>query len=152
MNEARALLQLKAWGLQKELSRRSGIINSTISYIFSGIRRATIPQAEKLEAEFIRLGIPLDRWDLMYGVRVSKEHPESLTEYWERRDKNMKGGKGDDGDRKKGENLKKILQDIIVMAERIRADDEDVRYRALDGIDRIKRMAKEALQENTKGE
>jgi transcriptional regulator with XRE-family HTH domain len=91
MNEARALLQLKAWGLQKELSRRSGIINSTISYIFSEIRRATIPQAEKLEAEFIRLGIPLDRWDLMYGVRVNKDNPESLADYLERRDKNTKG-------------------------------------------------------------
>ena len=90
MSETRE--QLKVWGLQKKLSRRSGIINSTICYIFQGVRRATIPQAEKLEAEFIRLGIPLNRWDLMYGVRVNKERPESLADYLERRDKNTKGG------------------------------------------------------------
>lgn len=89
MNETRE--QLKVWGLQKKLSRRSGIINSTICYIFQGKRRATIPQAEKLEAEFIRLGIPLTRWDLMYGVRVNKDNPESLADYLERRDKNTKG-------------------------------------------------------------
>lgn len=88
MNETRD--QLKVWGLQKKLSRRSGIINSTICYIFQGVRRATISQAEKLEAEFIRLGIPLTRWDLMYGVRVNKDNPESLADYLERRDKNTK--------------------------------------------------------------
>lgn len=86
MNETRK--RLKVWGLQRKLSRRSGIVNSTLCCIFQGKRRATIPQAEKLEAEFIRLGIPLNRWDLMYGVRVNKEHPESLAEYLERRDKN----------------------------------------------------------------
>ena len=89
MNETRD--QLKVWGLQKKLSRRSGIINSTICYIFRGVRRATISQAEKLEAEFIRLGIPLTRWDLMYGVRVNKGNPESLADYLERRDKNTNG-------------------------------------------------------------
>lgn len=89
MNETRE--QLKVWGLQKKLSRRAGIVAATVCCIFQGKKRATIPQAEKLEAEFIRLGIPLTRWDLMYGVRVSKEHPESLADYLERRDKNTKG-------------------------------------------------------------
>lgn len=89
MNETRE--QLKVWGLQNKMSRRCGITNSTVCHIFRGVRRATIPQAEKLEAEFIRLGIPLTRWDLMYGVRVSKEHPESLADYLDRRDKNTKG-------------------------------------------------------------
>lgn len=43
---------------------------------------------------------------------------------------------------------RKTLQDIIAMTDRIFADDDNISNKTLDGIDRIKRMAKEALETN----
>ncbi len=44
------------------------------------------------------------------------------------------------------EKLKKVLQDIIAMTERICADDDNISKWTLDGIDCIRRMAKTRLR------
>lgn len=49
---------------------------------------------------------------------------------------------------KQEKTVEKVLQDIIAMTERICADDDNISDWTLDGIDRIKRMAKEALETN----
>ena len=56
---------------------RTGTARSTITEIFSGKRRATLRQAEALEQEFVKRNIPLNRWDLLYGVKDG----ESLKQY-----------------------------------------------------------------------
>lgn len=49
---------------------------------------------------------------------------------------------------KRKKTVEKVLRDIIAMTERICADDDDISDMTLDGIDRIKRMTKEALETN----
>lgn len=49
---------------------------------------------------------------------------------------------------KRKKTVEKVLRDIIAMTERICADDGDISDITLDGIDRIKRMTKEALETN----
>lgn len=49
---------------------------------------------------------------------------------------------------KRKKTVEKVLRDIIAMTERICADDGDISDMTLDGIDRIKRMAKETLEPN----
>ena len=56
-------------GLRAKLSLRTHISRSTITEIFNGRRRATVKQAALLEDEFVKRGIPLNRWDLLYGVK-----------------------------------------------------------------------------------
>lgn len=64
-------------GLQALISRRTHISKASLSLIFSGRRRATPAQAEKLEQAFIENGIPLNRWDLLYGAHKG----QSLVRY-----------------------------------------------------------------------
>lgn len=59
-------------GTQSWYARKTGIARSTINAIFNGRRRPTPEQAAKLEALFIQKGVPLNRWDLLYG------NPEGL--------------------------------------------------------------------------
>lgn len=59
---------LNTWGIQTELARAVGMSRSTLNYIFSGKKRATPEQAAALEAEFVRRGIDINRWDLIYGL------------------------------------------------------------------------------------
>lgn len=70
---------LALWGIQSLISRRCGITRSTVCSIFTGKRRATPKQAAAMEAFFISKGIPLNRWDLLYGVDV--ENDQSLANY-----------------------------------------------------------------------
>lgn len=49
---------------------------------------------------------------------------------------------------KRKKTVEKILQNIVAMTERICADDGDISDITLDGIGRIKRMTKEALETN----
>lgn len=68
---------ITARGLQAHLARKIHISRSAISEIFAGKHQPSKQTAAKLEAEFIRLGIPVTRWDLLY------ERPEgqSLADY-----------------------------------------------------------------------
>ena len=75
--------KLNERGIKSKISLRTRIARPTVSAIFHGKRRATPSQAEKLEAEFIRRQIPLDRWDLLYGIRV--EEGQSLQDYLSRK-------------------------------------------------------------------
>ena len=64
-------------GLQSRISRRTRIPRSTVCEIFQGSRRATVKQAAALEEEFVFRGIPINRWDLLYGV----QRGQTLLEY-----------------------------------------------------------------------
>jgi len=68
---------IKSWGLQALLARKLGMSRTHINGIFQGQHRATAKLAERMEAEFICLGIPLSRWDLLYGVKEG----QSLADY-----------------------------------------------------------------------
>ena len=69
-------LTVSSWGLQSRIAKKLNVSKQTISRVFIG-DRPTAQLAEKLEAEFVRLGIPVTRWDLLY------ERPEgqSLADY-----------------------------------------------------------------------
>ena len=69
--------KIKRYGLQSTLAMRTHTSRSTITEIFNGRRRATVRQAALLEEEFVKRGIPLNRWDLLYGVQKD----ESLEHY-----------------------------------------------------------------------
>ena len=70
---------IEACGLQAKIVHRYGINRSTVCQIFNGKKRATPKQAAMLEEFFMRRGIPLNRWDLIYGVDV--EHGQTLKDY-----------------------------------------------------------------------
>lgn len=70
-------------GIQSAIARKCGIQKSSVSYVFNGRRRATAQQAALMEGYFIQKGIPLTRWDLLYGIDTENE--ESIAEYLERR-------------------------------------------------------------------
>ena len=72
---------LEVRSLQSSISYRYGICKSTVSQIFSGKKRATLTQAAQMEEYFTRHGIPLNRWDLLYGV----QRGQALAEYLERK-------------------------------------------------------------------
>ena len=73
---------MKNRGFQTEVSRKTQIAKASLSLILSGKRRATPEQAEKLEKVFIENGIPLNRWDLLYGI----ESGETLAQYLKKRE------------------------------------------------------------------
>ena len=52
--------------LQSKIVRQTGVCQSVISDIFNGKRRATPQQAALLEAEFLKRGINITRWDMLY--------------------------------------------------------------------------------------
>ena len=54
------------YGLQSKIARITGIPQPTLSLIFLGKRRATPQQAALLEAEFLKRGINITRWDMLY--------------------------------------------------------------------------------------
>jgi len=62
------------WGLQAKVSRMTKIHPVVINFIFNGKRRATLQQAEKLEDAFIRLSLPINRFDLLYGIEIGEEN------------------------------------------------------------------------------
>ena len=68
---------IKEPGLRARLALRTKTARSTITQIFAGKRRATLRQAAALEEEFVKRNIPLNRWDLLYGVKEG----ESLEQY-----------------------------------------------------------------------
>jgi len=71
-------VSIDSWGLQALLARKLKMSRTTINGIFTGQHRATAKVAEKLEAEFTRLSIPLSRWDLLYGVKDGQSFADYL--------------------------------------------------------------------------
>lgn len=63
---------LKEHGSQAWFSRKSGIRKEAVHAIFTGKRRATTEQAMKLEPWFAEKGVPINRWDLLYGDILGK--------------------------------------------------------------------------------
>lgn len=59
---------VEAHGLQSSFVHRYNVNRSTVCQIWQGKKRATPKQAAMLEEFFTRRGIPLNRWDLLYGV------------------------------------------------------------------------------------
>lgn len=80
-NEPYAKYNIRSFGLQARIARRTGLSAPIVSFIFNGVRRATIEQAAKLEEAFNHFGIRINRLDLMYDVR----NGESLIDYMDRR-------------------------------------------------------------------
>ena len=80
-NRPYARYNIRSFGLQARISRRTGLSAPIISYIFNGHRRATPEQAAKLEEAFIYFGIRIVRTDLLYDVKTG----ESLAKYMDRR-------------------------------------------------------------------
>lgn len=60
---------LKTPGIQARIARKIGTSRQTVNAVFCGRQIASRKIAAKLEDEFVRLGIPLTRWDIMYGVK-----------------------------------------------------------------------------------
>lgn len=77
-----AITRLTERGLQSRISMRTKIKRPTLCNIFKGLRRATAKQAALLEQEFTVRCIPINRWDLLYGV----EDGQSLREYLEKKE------------------------------------------------------------------
>lgn len=73
---------MKSRGFQATVARQTQISRASLSLIFAGKRRATPEQARKLEKVFIENGIPLNRWDLLYGAKRG----ETLDQYLEKRE------------------------------------------------------------------
>lgn len=73
---------MKSRGFQATVARQAQLSGASLSLIFSGKRRATPEQARKLEKVFIENGIPLNRWDLLYGI----ERGETLDQYLKKRE------------------------------------------------------------------
>lgn len=71
---------MKNRGFQAIVANRTRISRASLSLIFSGKRRATLEQAQKLEKVFIENGIPLNRWDLLYGVKRGQTLDQYLGE------------------------------------------------------------------------
>ncbi len=69
--------KLRTWGLQSRLAGKVGVSKPTICMIFKGARLPTADQAARLEEEFTKLGINLNRWDLLYGNKIGT----SLADY-----------------------------------------------------------------------
>ena len=55
-----------SYGFQNKIAQRTGICRSTLCLILKGKRRATPQQAALLEAEFLKRGINITRWDMLY--------------------------------------------------------------------------------------
>jgi len=70
-------ITIESWGLQANIARKVKVSRSAISEIFTGKHQPSKALAAKLEAEFLRLEIPLTRWDLMYG----RPEGQSLADY-----------------------------------------------------------------------
>ena len=68
------------WGLQAKISKMTHISTVAINFIFNGRRRATVEQAEKLEAAFATLGIHINRLDLLYEVEPGQNLYDYLRE------------------------------------------------------------------------
>ena len=77
---------MKNRGFQTEVSRKTQIAKASLSLILSGKRRATPEQAEKLEKVFIESGLPITRWDLLYGIKKG----QSLQQLLERKERDEK--------------------------------------------------------------
>ena len=69
---------MKSRGFQATVARQTQLSGASLSLIFSGKRRATPEQARKLEKVFIENGIPLNRWDLLYGIERGETLDQDL--------------------------------------------------------------------------
>ena len=78
---------LTSWGVQGVVAKRTGISAPIINMIWTGKRPASPANAAKLEAEFLRLGIDINRYDLVWGIKPG----QSLPDYYKE-----KMGKGQD--------------------------------------------------------
>lgn len=82
---ALAIATMKERGFQAWVARKTKVSRSTITAIFTGKRKCTIAQAAKLEEIFILKGIPLNRWDLLYGYEINAENPISIVDYLQKK-------------------------------------------------------------------
>lgn len=72
---------LRQRGFQNQCAVKTQIFRSTINLIFKGKRRATPHQAEKLEGFFLKKCIPINRWDLLYGMKEGQD----IWDYFEKK-------------------------------------------------------------------
>ena len=56
-------------GLPSRIVRETGLCQPLVSNILNGNRRPTLEQAAVLEAAFIRIGLPITRWQLLYEYK-----------------------------------------------------------------------------------
>lgn len=63
-----AIGKMKDRGFQAWCARKMRVNRSAVNMIFHGRRLCTPKQAAALEQLFIQKGIPLNRWDLLYGL------------------------------------------------------------------------------------
>ena len=64
-------MEIDSFGLQTRLARKLKVSRQTMNGFFTGKHVPTAKMAEQLETEFLKLNIPLTRWDLLYG---NKDH------------------------------------------------------------------------------
>ena len=80
-NQPYARYNIRSFGLQSRIAKRTGLAAPIVSYIFNGHRRATAEQAAKLEEAFIHFGLDITRLDLLYDVKTG----ERLADYMDRK-------------------------------------------------------------------
>jgi len=80
-------LLVNAKGFQAYLARRVHVTKAAINHVFRGEIRASVDMAAKLEHEFIRIGIPLTRWDFLYGMQPG----QTLVDYVKERTLGFRG-------------------------------------------------------------
>ena len=69
-------------GAVQKIADHLGVTHGYVSNILSGRRRPSRDMAVKWEYYFLRTGVPITRWDLLYG----RAKGESLSDYINRRD------------------------------------------------------------------
>ena len=60
-------MEIDTFGLQTRLARKLKVSRQTMNGFFTGKHTPTAKMAEQLETEFNKLGIPITRWDLLWG-------------------------------------------------------------------------------------
>ena len=75
-------------GIQRYIAEYTGIDQAIVCRIMRNERRASPEQAAALEFCFIRLGLPITRWDILYGPKPD----EKLDDYIIKRVKSFRRG------------------------------------------------------------
>jgi len=67
MRERSNFMPYERRGAKARLAQYIGVSRAYITQMFNGSRPPSLDAAAKLEVYFIRVGIPVTRWDMLYG-------------------------------------------------------------------------------------
>jgi len=67
MRERSMFMPYERKGAKTRLAKYIGCSKAYVTQMFNGSRPPSLDAAAKLEVYFIRVGIPVTRWDMLYG-------------------------------------------------------------------------------------